>query len=163
MEQVNYQIRILLDINKLLDELKKKYGGKDPSLSSQRKLSYIQGRILAEEEKIATLYENLAKGIIDTEDFLELKSGYQMEKDTLLKQEAELLDELRNNQRVMEEFSKISDDIRSLDKDNAFNENLIPKMVDRINVSSQGDIEIIFVFQNVIERIIRMISGEVEA
>ena len=103
------------------------------------------------------------KGIIDTEDFLELKSGYQMEKDTLLKQEAELLDELRNNQRVMEEFSKISDDIRSLDKDNAFNENLIPKMVDRINVSSQGDIEIIFVFQNVIERIIRMISGEVEA
>ena len=36
MEQVNYQIRILLDINKLLDELKKKYGGKDPSLSSQR-------------------------------------------------------------------------------------------------------------------------------
>lgn len=160
MDQLNFQIRTMTDMSQILEKLKKENGGKDPMLSTQRKLKSAEGKLASIGNTIMKFYEDLADGVISTDEYDEIRSGLLAKKDNIEQECADLRKSYNKQLRLLDRFSAIYKDMNGACSGNEFDEDLVKRTVERINVTANGDVDIRFVFSDTVGKTVELLKGE---
>ena len=115
----------------------------------------MQYRLGKAEEASATLYENFSEGLLDEQEFQELKDHYTEEKKKLREGIRQAQSRKRIVEKNIDSFLEIENNLEKYLDDRSFNQKLIDELVERIEVSSKGIVEVkmkcMDVFQKVSE------------
>ena len=122
----------------------------------QKRKPQLQMKAEQIEDKLTTLFENLAEGVINAEDYKIIKERYLSEKDAV-REELQAADvELRQVEAQLEEFMEL---VSRLEQDlgqGGFNEALVRELVESLQISQNKGVEIRFVCEDVIQQITEM-------
>lgn len=155
MDQIHNLINVMCDKKVLLEKMRDGTCDKGEVISLRIKLQNMKYRLEKTEETSATLYENFSNELLDEEEFRELKEHYSVEK----KKIQEKIKQIQSRQRIVEKsienFLDIEVHLEKYLNDRSFNQKLVDELVEQVEVSSKGMIEIKLkcedVFQNVLE------------
>jgi chromosome segregation ATPase len=125
----------------------------------QRKIQRLQLKLEHTEETIATLYENLAEGILSNEDYQEIKLHYTSEKEKLSRELQEAEQEKREADLRLEKFMDLEAHLEQYLGETALSEQLIRELVERIEIGREKRVEIRFSCEDVMEQVMEMTEG----
>ena len=155
-DQVNQLVAWMCDRKKLVAHLQVEVQRNTSTLKVQKRKLQLQMKAEQIEEKLTTLYENLAEGIINAEDYKIIKERYLSEKDAV-REELQAADvELRQVEAQLEEFMELVGRLEQYLGQGGFNEALVRELVESIQISQNNGIEIRFVCEDVIQQITEM-------
>ena len=158
-DQVNQLVAWMCDRTKLVARLQAEFQRNTGTLKVQKRKIQLQMKVEQIEEKLTTLYENLAEGIINAEDYKIIKERYLSEKDAV-REELQAADvELRQVEAQLEEFMELVGRLEQYLGQGGFNETLVRELVESIQISQNNGIEIRFVCEDVIQQITEMGEG----
>lgn len=155
MDQIHNMIKAMCDRKVLLEKMKDGTCEKGELTSLRVKIQNMQYRLGKAEEASATLYENFSEGLLDEQEFQELKDHYTEEKKKLREGIRQAQSRKRIVEKNIDSFLEIENNLEKYLDDRSFNQKLIDELVERIEVSSKGIIEVkmkcMDVFQKVSE------------
>lgn len=155
MDQIHNMIKAMCDRKVLLEKMKDGTCKKGELTSLRVKIQNMQYRLGKAEEASATLYENFSGGLLDEQEFQELKDHYTEEKRKLREGIRQAQSRKRIVEKNIDSFLEIENNLEKYLDDRSFNQKLIDELVERIEVSSKGIIEVkmkcMDVFQKVSE------------
>lgn len=155
-DQVNQLVAWMCDRKKLVAHLQAEVQRNTGTLKVQKRKLQLQMKAEQIEEKLTTLYENLAEGIINAEDYKIIKERYLSEKDAV-REELQVADvELRQVEAQLEEFMELVGKLEQYLGQGGFNEALVRELIESIKISQNNGIEIRFVCEDVIQQITEM-------
>ena len=155
-DQVNQLVAWMCDRKKLVARLQAEFQRNTGTLKVQKRKLQLQMKVEQIEDKLTTLYENLAEGIINAEDYKIIKERYLSEKDAV-RGELQAADvELRQVEAQLEEFMELVSRLEQYLGQGGFNEALVRELVESIQISQNNGIEIRFVCEDVIQQITEM-------
>jgi len=155
-DQVNQLVAWMCDRKKMVARLQAEFQRNTGTLKVQKRKLQLQMKAEQIEEKLTTLYENLAEGIINAEDYKIIKERYLSEKDAV-REELQAADvELRQVEAQLEEFMELVGRLEQYLGQGGFNEALVRELVESIQISQNNGIEIRFVCEDVIQQITEM-------
>lgn len=155
-DQVNQLVAWMCDRKKLVARLQSEVQRNSGTLKVQKRKLQLQMKAEQIEDKLTTLYENLAEGIINAEDYKIIKERYLSEKETV-REELQAADvELRQVEAQLEEFMELVGRLEQYLGQGGFNEALVRELVESIQISQNNGIEIRFVCEDVIQQITEM-------
>lgn len=155
-DQVNQLVAWMCDRKKLVACLQADFHGNCGTLKVQRRKLQLQMKAEQIEDKLTSLYENLAEGIINAEDYKIIKERYLSEKDTV-REELHTADaELRQAEAQLEEFMELVSRLEQYLGEGGFNEALVSELVESIHIRQNKGIEIRFACEDVIQQITEM-------
>ena len=162
-DQIRFLIQSMSDRKVLIEKAKRDAKGTSNLFAAKRKALRLGQKLEKTEERIASLYENLAEGIISQDEYRELRQHYADERERLQTEILEAEAEQRNADMQVGRFldweAKLEEHIGEL----AFNEKLADELIERIDVSDQGSIEIHFTCDDVCMRVAELLEdGEHE-
>ncbi len=155
-DQVNYLVSWMCDRKKLVSRLQtelKKSGG---TLKVQKRKLRLQMKAEEIEEKLTSLYENFAEGMIDSEDYKVMKERYLSEKDTVIEKLQTAETELRQAETQLERFVEMESRLGQYLGQSGFNDDLVQELVESIHISQSSGIEIRFVCEDLVQQITEM-------
>ena len=123
------------------------------------KINHVYFKIAELDEKLGTLYENFAEGLVEAEDYKMMKERYQGEKQTFLDKAADLEDEKRRMDKDIKMFLEMEKDLEQFLKNHTSHAELIDKFVDRVYVSDTERIEIRFKCDDIFSRVLTAAEG----
>lgn len=155
-DQVNQLVAWMCDRKKLVARLQAELQRNTGTLKVQKRKLQLQMKAEQIEDKLTTLYENLAEGIINAEDYKIIKKRYLSEKDTV-REELQTADaELRQAEAQLEEFMELVSRLEQYLGEGGFNEALVRELVESIHISQNKGIEIRFACEDVVQQITEM-------
>ena len=155
-DQVNQLVAWMCERKKLVAHLQAEVQRNTGTLKVQKRKLQLQMKAEQIEDKLTTLYENLAEGIINAEDYKIIKERYLSEKDAV-REELQAADvELRQVEAQLEEFMELVGRLEQYLGQGGFNEALVRELVESIQISQNNGIEIRFVCEDVIQQITEM-------
>ena len=155
-DQVNQMISWMCDRKKLVARLKSEFQKNNGELKVQKRKLQLQMKAEQIEDKLTSLYENFAEGIINAEDYKIIKERYLSEKDSI-REELQAVDvELRQVEAQLDEFSELVSRLEQYMGQGGLNEALVRELVESIQISQNKGIEIRFVCEDVIQQITEM-------
>ena len=155
-DQVNQLVAWMCDRKKLVARLQAEFQRNTGTLKVQKRKLQLQMKVEQIKDKLTTLYENLAEGIINAEDYKIIKERYLSEKDAA-REELQAADiELRQVEAQLEEFMELVGRLEQYLGQGGFNEALVRELVESIQISQNNGIEIRFVCEDVIQQITEM-------
>ncbi len=163
MDQLNFQIRTMSDVTKVLEKLKKENGGKDPMLSSLRKLNSIEGKLASVGNTITKSYEDLADGVINEDEYDEIRESLLKKKERLEQEYVDLKKGYSKQLRLLDKFSEVYKEFDGVCSGYEFDEALVKNTVERITVTAAGDVEIRFVFADIVRDTVDLLRGEMHS
>lgn len=159
MDQLGFQIQSLVDTDRLMKKARERNNGKDPILSAERKLTAARRKLAEEEEKLVRLYEDVAEGKLEVEEYQSLREALLKNKEKLAEECSRLQKTADRQRHLTERLSELAESLRGADAGSGFNEELVKETVGKIIVDADGNIEIRFLFQDVIEQITELMKG----
>ncbi len=131
---------------------------KDVQLSAQKAetvktLSGLQRELETNRKFLISLYENLITGILTTEEYISLKSGYENKISALSEQIVQLQERQKELERQIEEYSCLADRLAAVSKYTKLTSLLVNQLIERVTVNSSKDISIRFCFESGFERL----------
>ncbi len=155
-DQVNQLISWMCDRKKLAARLQAELQKSNGALKVQKRKLQLQMKAEQIEDKLTSLYENLAEGIISAEDYKIIKERYLSEKESV-REELQAADtELRQAEAQLDEFSELVSRLEQYMGQGGFNEALVRELIESIQISQNKGIEIRFVCEDVIQQITEM-------
>lgn len=155
-DQVNQLISWMCDRKKLVARLQAELQKSNGALKVQKRKLQLQMKAEQIEDKLTSLYENLAEGIISAEDYKIIKERYLSEKESV-REELQAADtELRQAEAQLDEFSELVSRLEQYMGQGGFNEALVRELIESIQISQNKGIEIRFVCEDVIQQITEM-------
>lgn len=151
-DEVQLHIQALLEKKKLLDRIKAK-NGKNPILSGEMQLTALNMKLHDNEVKILRLYEDYRSEILTQDDYDSLKAKYLAEKERIEEDAKKLRQEVIKKKRMLETFLGEVKEIQKNSNDDRYYEKIVEKLVERIYVSANGEIEIIFKMKDILSEI----------
>lgn len=155
MEQIKNLLRTMGEAKEIVKAAQRDANGKTEISGIQAKIRHLQYRINENGKISATLYESYASGILDGE-YKELKEHYAIEKQRL----HEELDVLQNRQREIEQtiarFFELLEQYTDYAGDETFDNRLIAELIERIDVSAGGNLEIHFTCDDIYAKILEL-------
>jgi CHAT domain-containing protein len=128
--------------------------------SFQRKIQRLQFRLEHTEESLAKLYENLVEGILTKEDYRDMKQHYLKEKEETRQKLHEAEQEKRTADMRLEKFMELEANLEQHLGETALNEQLVRKLVERIEISEKHGIEIRFTCEDVLGQVSELTEEE---
>jgi chromosome segregation ATPase len=110
-------------------------------------------------ERITKLYEDLASGVLDREDYIALKTQYQSERNKYKAKMAEYQEELNSAQESMDMLDTIVETLKNRFIRVELNRELLEYMVEKIIVHEDRRIEIVFRFDDVFQKTGEIVEG----
>ena len=129
---------------------------------AMRKAGKLKVEISQTENRIAALYEDLADGTIKHDEYQELKEHYLSERDRLKMEQKEAEKEQRDADKAVAAFLARVETLEKRLDEVAFQQDLSDELVERIEISEDGSIEIRFACEDVFLNAAKAI-GEEEA
>lgn len=135
---------------------------KQSQFSNNGKLAGIQAKIqhltyrIGEMEKIsATLYESYADGLLE-DDYRELKEHYILQKQQLQSELEQATEQKRTMEKTITRFLELTEQLRTYSADGDLDQKLIDELVEQIDVSPDGKLEIHFKCEDIYADVLKM-------
>lgn len=155
MDQIHNLIRLMCDRKVLLEKMRDGSCDKGEVISLRVKLQNLKYRLVKVEETSATLYENFSEGLLSEEEFRELKEHYTSERQKIHEEMKHVQARQRIVEKQIQEFLDMEKHLEQYLDDRSFNQELVNELVEQVEVSSKGMIEVKLkcrdVFQEVLE------------
>ena len=155
MDQIHNLIRLMCDRKVLLEKMRDGSCDKGEVISLRVKLQNLKYRLVKVEETSATLYENFSEGLLSEEEFRELKEHYTSERQKIHEEMKRVQARQRIVEKQIQEFLNMEKHLEQYLDDRSFNQELVNELVEQVEVSFQGMIEVKLkcrdVFQEVLE------------
>ena len=148
-DQIQFLIRSMCDRKKLIEKAKRTSRGTSKLYAAKRKAASLGEELDRMEERIAALYEDMSEGTVSQEEYKELQQHYSDEKEKL---QAEIKNAEAAQRNADMQIGRFMDWQTKLEQhlgEVAFNEKLAEELIERIEVSDQGRIEIRFTCDDV--------------
>ena len=142
----------------LIEKAKRRLDGRNKLYAAKRKTLDLQQRLDKVGEHIASLYEDLAEGVISQEEYKELQTHYAKERTSLQDRITEAEQEQRNVEMQIGRFLDWQAKLEQHLGEVKFNENLANDLIERIEVSNQGRIEIHFTCDDVCRKVAELLE-----
>lgn len=159
MDQIHLLIKGMCDRKKMLDMVNTSQGGKNALLSAQKKMLALQVKISETEERQHKLYEDYADGILDTEDYQNIKEQYVADAQRMQDELAGLEVKRKRLEKTIDDYSKIVKHLEQYLDNREFNPELVHELVERVSISNTDGYEITFKCEDVYKRVIEMMEG----
>lgn len=159
MDQIHLLIKGMCDRKKMLDMVNTSQGGKNALLSAQKKMLALQVKISETEERQHKLYEDYADGILDAEDYQNIKEQYVADAQRMQDELAGLEVKRKRLEKKISDYSKIVKHLEQYLDNREFNPELVHELVERVSISNTDGYEITFKCEDVYKRVIEMMEG----
>lgn len=159
MDQIHLLIKGMCDRKKMLDMVNTSQGGKNALLSAQKKMLALQVKISETEERQHKLYEDYADGILDAEDYQNIKEQYVADAQRMKDELAGLEVKRKRLEKTIDDYSKIVKHLEQYLDNREFNPELVHELVERVSISNTDGYEITFKCEDVYKRVIEMMEG----
>lgn len=159
MDQIHLLIKGMCDRKKMLDMVNTSQGGKNALLSAQKKMLALQVKISETEERQHKLYEDYADGILDAEDYQNIKEQYVADAQRMQDELAGLEVKRKRLEKTISDYSKIVKHLEQYLDNREFNPELVHELVERVSISNTDGYEITFKCEDVYKRVIEMMEG----
>ena len=167
MEQISIHTKLLCDKNAVLNKLKLNEDGKDAVFSIDKKIQTLETLISEQKAKSTKLYEDFATGVISEDDYNLLKAkltgvdpGVEAELSQLYKIREEQVSQINGFLKHIEDVSKSKTAASGNDSGvSSFDPELVHRMIKRINVSEDNNIEVVFKYEGEIESISQILES----
>lgn len=159
MDQIHLLIKGMCDRKKMLDMVNTSQGGKNALLSAQKKMLALQVKISETEERQHKLYEDYADGILDAEDYQNIKEQYVADAQRMQDELAGLEIKRKRLEKTIDDYSKIVKHLEQYLDNREFNPELVHELVERVSISNTDGYEITFKCEDVYRRVIEMMEG----
>jgi len=146
----------MCDRKKLVARRQAEFQKNNGVLKVQKRKLQLQMKAEQIEDKLTSLYENLAEGIINAEDYKIIKERYLYEKDTVREELQAAEAEQRQAEAQLDEFSELVSRLEQYMGQGGFNEALVRELVESIQISQNKGVEIRFACEDVIQQITEM-------
>ena len=153
VEQIRLLVARLSEQKKLIGEIQAGRADNSAKRSLDTKINHVNFNLAEVEEKLATLYENFAEGIVEAEDYHMMRERYLTEKDSLQKRLAGLLEEQRQMNRDIAMFLEMESDLSRFLNEHTNHADLIDKFVEKVYVSGTERMEIRFYCDDIFRRV----------
>ena len=111
----------------------------------------LKQEIAYNRKLLVSLYESLASGIITGDEYIELKAGYEKKITDSVKSIQSLEDKQNEQEHQINDYFKISDQLKKISADSSLTKALVEQLIERITVNDKNDISICFKFETDIE------------
>ena len=128
-------------------------------LSAQKKMLALQVKISETEERQHKLYEDYADGILDAEDYQNIKEQYVADAQRMQDELAGLEVKRKRLEKTIDDYSKIVKHLEQYLDNREFNPELVHELVERVSISNTDGYEITFKCEDVYKRVIEMMEG----
>ena len=159
MDQIHLLIKGMCDRKKMLDMVNTSQGGKNALLFAQKKMLALQVKISETEERQHKLYEDYADGILDAEDYQNIKEQYVADAQRMQDELAGLEVKRKRLEKTIDDYSKIVKHLEQYLDNREFNPELVHELVERVSISNTDGYEITFKCEDVYKRVIEMMEG----
>ena len=159
MDQIHLLIKGMCDRKKMLDMVNTSQGGKNALLSAQKKMLALQVKISETEERQHKLYEDYADGVLDAEDYQNIKEQYVADAQRMQDELAGLEVKRKRLEKTIDDYSKIVKHLEQYLDNREFNSELVHELVERVSISKTDGYEITFKCEDVYKRVIEMMEG----
>ena len=159
MDQIHLLIKGMCDRKKMLDMVNTSQGGKNALLSAQKKMLALQVKISETEERQHKLYEDYADGLLDAEDYQNIKEQYVADAQRMQDELAGLEVKRKRLEKTINDYSKIVKHLEQYLDNREFNPELVHELVERVSISNTDGYEITFKCEDVYKRVIEMMEG----
>ena len=158
-DQLQMMIDVMLDQQKVIAKLRKNHSEKNPVQRYKTRLSSLEMKEIKCGDRIAKLYEDLASGTLEMDDYITLKERYQKERESYGQQINEYRTRLSLAQKNMDAFDDIVETLKEKYLHAEFSRELLDFMVEKIVVFDDKHIEIRFKFDDVLQSIKEIVEG----
>ena len=159
MDQIHILIKGMCDRKKMLDMVNTSLGGKNALLSAQKKMLALQVKISETEERQHKLYEDYADGLLNAEDYQNIKEQYVADAQRMQDELAGLEVKRKRLEKTIDDYTKIVKHLEQYLDNRAFNPELVHELVERVSISNTDGYEITFKCEDVYKRVIEMMEG----
>lgn len=150
MDQVKIYIRLLIDKAEVIKGLKESENGKDLKLSIDKKILAYGVKLDEAKENQAKVYEDFKNGLINEEDFKLIHEKKILEMQNVEEEYRQLNAKKDAYIRVINNFLKLMEETEYQPGEDGFDEQLMKKMVERIEVYHGNRFEVIFKYRDVL-------------
>lgn len=157
-DQIQFLIRSMCDRKALVEKAKRTAAGRSKLFASQRRSIRLKAELDALEERTATLYEDLSEGVISQDEYQELRLHYNGERERLQNQIKEAEAEQRKAELQVGMFLDWQAKLEEHLGEAAFDQSLADELIERIEVSDQGRIEIHFTCDDVCGKVAELLE-----
>jgi len=127
-----------------LSALKETLPKTDKSDNLKRRKSDKQRELNRVQSLIKGLYENLVGGVISSEDYAELKSGYTSKSEELKAEIEAINSEIKRLEKQREQAEETRDCAKLFRENKTLSAELLDRLVERIEISHDREINVIF-------------------
>lgn len=157
-DQIQFLIRSMCDRKALVEKAKRTAAGRSKLFAAQRRSIRLKAELDALEERTATLYEDLSEGVISQDEYQELRLHYNGERERLQNQIKEAEAEQRKAELQVGMFLDWQAKLEEHLGEAAFDQSLADELIERIEVSDQGRIEIHFTCDDVCGKVAELLE-----
>lgn len=159
-DQIQFLIRSMCDRKLLIEKASRQLDGRNKLFAAKRKTLNLHQELDQVGEKAAALYEDLVEGILSQEEYKELQNHYAQERENLQAWIREAEEEQRNTDMQIGRFLDWQAKLEQYLGELTFNEKLANELIERIEVSDQGLIEIRFTCDDVCMKVAELLEDE---
>ena len=153
MAQIKVLLKAMTDCENSIKKGKFSKTGKLAGI--QAKIENLRYRIDDMEKINATLYESYADGLLE-EDYRELKEHYILKKQQLQEELEQATEQKRKMEKTITHFLELTEQLQGYTAGNDLEEKLIDELVEQIDVSAGGSLEIHFKCDDIYADILQM-------
>lgn len=159
MDQIHNLIKIMCDRKQLLEKMRDGTCDKGELFSLRIKLQNLKYRLAKAEETSATLYENFSSGILDENEFRELKGHYMSQKRKFREEIKQIQERQRIVEKSIETFLEMESHLEKYLGERSFNQKLADELVEEVAVSSKGMMEVKLKCADVFQRVMKIMEN----
>lgn len=128
--------------------------------AAAREIQTIQREAERNRTFMASLYESLMTGVLDGEEYREMKAGYERKIGEYMERVRALQKELSELDEQAARYVSLADRLAELDRNPVLTAQLVEETIERVTVNSSTDITIDFKFQSSFDRLLEVISHD---
>jgi hypothetical protein len=142
-----------VDRKALLSEMKTDRSRQNRVMAAENNLQKIRTRLSDTSEKISILYENYVEGLLDMDEYQEMKRHYMEEMEVLKKMLGEAEEESESAHILQSQFLELGNRLEGYLNEPGFISNLAEDLVERINISPDGSVDIVYSCEDVFQAV----------
>ena len=158
-KQIKQLIKMVVDMDQLERTMAARAESASPVQRARNKIRNLSWQLEKNEAITEQLYKDLTEGLIDQEEYSELRRKYRMEKSELASQIQEAKRLLAEHEEQAMRIHEMAINLAPHVENMTVTRELVEQLIEKIEVDEDYNVEIIFKCQDIFERALDEIKG----
>ena len=158
--QVKLLIQAIIDKDCIAQTVLNNAKENDHCQRLRNRINNLSWQLSDYDEKIVGLYRDLSDGVLDQEDYLDLRRQYQNEKTDIAGRLEECKEELNKSEDIARRIHEIAANLQPFLYDLELTKELVGYLIERIEIDEDQNIEIFFKCRDVFEDVLTPKEGD---